>query len=500
VASLYNVVELLAIGLPDGPDADLHPEENSANRDPVSAIPATPRNTPRGAFPMAKTSIQLAARSGCALALAVLATVTAACGSSSHPAASAKPSSTTTTIATGKYAGGVKITYWSFGADADYGTLLTRFNRKYSGKYYVEFREVPYTDYAALLSTAITSHTEPDIFEGSFTPSIYFAYLNLEVPIVPLLHDGGIHPTRDFPSSLWNKTSVNGVHYAAPVDAFGTALFYNKALFKKAGLNPNDPPTTGAALITDAEQMKRSGKVPYPIIQGVGKGTNDFEYPSLVYQFGGTMGNPATGKAEFDSTAGKAALNWEKSLIFTYKVAPKAPSTGEDLTEFADGKEGMAILPAINDVALAKDLKGNLGMVPLPKIGYNRDDFLGQNYWWVFKAPNMNANTEKGIGLLFGYLYRHSQAYAAGGTVPSYLPVANSSSVKSALFYRSQVAMVTSGRINPAIPNWGTVTAVPLYDYVENALLGRESVSAALAQAAVKTDELVRTLPGFANK
>jgi len=202
VASIYNVVELLAIGLPNGPNADLRPEENSANRDPVSAIPATPRNTARGAFSMAKTSSNWRARSGCALALAVLATATAACGSSSHPAASAKPSSTTTTIATGKYAGGVKITYWSFGADADYGTLLTRFNRKYSGKYYVEFREVPYTDYAALLSTAITSHTEPDIFEGSFTPSIYFAYLNLEVPIVPLLHDGGIHPTRDFPSSL----------------------------------------------------------------------------------------------------------------------------------------------------------------------------------------------------------------------------------------------------------------------------------------------------------
>jgi len=31
-------------------------------------------------------------------------------------------------------------------------------------------------------------------------------------------------------------------------------------------------------------------------------------------------------------------------------------------------------------------------------------------------------------------------------------------------------------------------------------LLDRESVSAALAQAAVKTDELVKTLPGFANK
>jgi multiple sugar transport system substrate-binding protein len=80
--------------------------------------------------------------------------------------------------------------------------------------------------------------------------------------------------------------------------------------------------------------------------------------------------------------------------------------------------------------------------------------------------------------------------------VPAYLPALTSSAVRNGPYFAAQDAMVKTGRLNPAIPNWGTVTAVPLYDYVENALLNRQSISSALSEAQTKTNQLTSTLPG----
>lgn len=448
---------------------------------------------------------------GAAVALAAGA-VTAGCASissssssgasgsgSTGAAASAAPSPTSSSVNGGAYHGGIKISFQGFGSFAGVQQVVAAFNKQYSGKYYVTATSVPYQQYAALLSSSLSAHNAPDIFSGSFTPSVYYARLGLTMPIAPLLADGGINPSTDFPSSEWNNQMlVNGTHYSAPQAAFGTALFYNKALFKKAGLNPNQPPTTGAQVIADAQAMKKAG-VKYPIILGVGKGTQDFLYPSLVYQFGGTMGNASTCASLFNSTAGANALSWEKSLIYTYHVAPVGPSTNEDVTQFAAGTEGMAFLPAINQGQFLTSMgMSKFGTAPLPKIGGSNADFLGQNYMWVFKNSNDTPAKLKGIGLFLGALYKQDSVPLAtqGGVVPSYLPALNSSAVRSGPYFTAQNAMVTTGRLNPAIPNWGTVTAVPLYDYVQNALLNRQSVSSALNEAQTKTNQLTSTLPG----
>jgi multiple sugar transport system substrate-binding protein len=442
---------------------------------------------------------------GAALALAV-GIATAGCASISSSgstgagsSASASPSPSTSSVNGGANHGGIQISYQGFGSFAGVQQVVSAFNKQYSGKYYVTATSVPYAEYAAMLSSSLSAHDAPDIFSGSFTPSVYYARMGLTQPIAPILADGGINPATDFPSSEWNNEMlVNGTHYSAPQAAFGTALFYNKTLFKKAGLNPDQPPTTGAQVIADAQALKKAG-VTYPIILGVGKGTQDFLYPSLVYQFGGTMGDASSCAALFNSTAGAEALAWEKSLIYTYHVAPVGPSTGEDIAQFGAGDEGMAFLPAIDQGQFLTSMgTSKFGTAPLPKIGSNSTDFLGQNYIWVFKNANDSAAKLKGIGLFLGALYRQDSVPLAvqGGVVPSYLPALTSSAVRNGPYFAAQDAMVKTGRLNPAIPNWGTVTAVPLYDYVENALLNRQSISSALSEAQTKTNQLTSTLPG----
>jgi sn-glycerol 3-phosphate transport system substrate-binding protein len=67
------------------------------------------------------------------------------------------------------------------------------------------------------------------------------------------------YSTRDYlarPLAYWR---VNGVQWALPFAVSAPILYYNEALFTKAGLNPNDPPTTLTQMVADAKALKASG-------------------------------------------------------------------------------------------------------------------------------------------------------------------------------------------------------------------------------------------------
>ena len=392
----------------------------------------------------------------------------------------------------------IPITYAGFSSMNGLTPILKKLNKQYAGKYVYKATPYPYNNYAALLSAAIAGGNTPDLFGASWTPSVYYAREGLALPIKPFLKAAGINPAY-FPSGMYGTpTLVNGVNYSMPLDAFGTALFYNKAFFQKAGLNPNDPPKTGAQFIADALAMKKAG-IKYPVIMGADKTTQDFLFPSLVYQFGGVMGDPKSCGSLFDSKGGIAAATWEKSLIYKYKVAPPGPSVGEDLDEFGKGAVGMVMLPAINQGSFLKALGAKLGVAPLPKIGTANDkDFVGQQYLWVFKtAASTTPQGAKGIAILLKAIYTQELKIIAeqNGIIPTYSPVLGA--VKKTMpFFDQQNYMVQNGVINPAVPNWGTVTGVPLYNNLENVLLNRVSVSAGIHAAAVQTNELTKTLPG----
>ena len=53
--------------------------------------------------------------------------------------------------------------------------------------------------------------------------------------------------------------TANGQYFGVPYLADLSVLWYNKTLFKKAGLNPNDPPTTYAQIVSDAEKISALG-------------------------------------------------------------------------------------------------------------------------------------------------------------------------------------------------------------------------------------------------
>ncbi len=53
--------------------------------------------------------------------------------------------------------------------------------------------------------------------------------------------------------------TIGTQYYGVPYLADLSVLWYNKTLFARAGLNPNNPPTNYAQIVTDAEKISALG-------------------------------------------------------------------------------------------------------------------------------------------------------------------------------------------------------------------------------------------------
>jgi multiple sugar transport system substrate-binding protein len=115
----------------------------------------------------------------------------------------------------------------------------------------VEFVAQPFDQYYTLLGAAIQAGKGPDV----------------------LLFNGG-GQLRDRVGSLvpldqylaqdtgrlagWDAFRQGGKTYAAPVTLQGHPVYYNKALFKRAGLDPEQPPASWEALVRDCAAITRA--------------------------------------------------------------------------------------------------------------------------------------------------------------------------------------------------------------------------------------------------
>lgn len=156
--------------------------------------------------------------------------------------------------------------------------------------------------------------------------------------------------------------SSNGKFYQMPWKSNPVMIFYNKALFTKAGIDTAKPPlSTYDEFIATSKKIVES-KVAQAAIWPAP--TSEFFqswfdfYPLYAAQSGGTQ-LVKNGKATFDDTTGKKVAGfWQK--MYQQGLAPKETFNGDS---FATGKAAMAIVGPWA-VAVYKDVKW--GVVPVP--------------------------------------------------------------------------------------------------------------------------------------
>ncbi|MBV2353947.1 extracellular solute-binding protein [Streptomyces sp. J2-1] len=184
---------------------------------------------------------------------------------------------------------------------------------------------------------------------------------------------GGLVPLNDFPdgekylkarvgSKLSQYASPDGKIYQMPWKSNPVMIFYNKDLFKKAGLDPNDPKLSNyqdflatSKKLVDSHAAK-AAIWPAPSSEFF-QSWFDY-YPLFAAQTGKQL--VENGKSTFDTPEGlKAAQFWK--TMYADHLAPNETYNGDS---FADGKAAMAIVGPWA-VSVYGD-KVNWGAVPVP--------------------------------------------------------------------------------------------------------------------------------------
>ena len=163
----------------------------------------------------------------------------------------------------------------------------------------------------------------------------------------------------------------SGDLYGIPTGNYSLGLVYNRALFTQAGLNPDQPPTTWAAVESDAIAISKLGNG----IVGYGDysaaGTGGWHFATEVYSRGGTMVSTNGQSAAFNDAAGLQTLQFLHRLRFTDNVmGVKQGLQYNDLLQMmASGKLGMYVGAPDNLTAIHTQYNvayTNLGVGPMP--------------------------------------------------------------------------------------------------------------------------------------
>ena len=186
-----------------------------------------------------------------------------------------------------------------------------------------------------------------------------FALNDLIVP-VPMTDD---EKAAYYPNIVETVTFDDN-QWGVPI-AFSTkALYWNKDLFKEAGLDPEKPPTTWAEEIEYAKIIKeKTGKAGY----GLSAKTFDntmHQFLHWVYTNDGKI-TDAEGNIAIDSPQVLAALQAYKDITPYSVEGPTAYEQNEMRAIFLDGQVGM-LQAAVSTAFMSKEAGLNWGVTDLP--------------------------------------------------------------------------------------------------------------------------------------
>ncbi|HEY4203220.1 MAG TPA: extracellular solute-binding protein [Devosiaceae bacterium] len=158
--------------------------------------------------------------------------------------------------------------------------------------------------------------------------------------------------------------TFNDTQWGIPV-AFSTkALYWNKDLFKAAGLDPEKPPQTWAEEIADAKAIsEKTDAAGFGVVAKTFDNTMH-QFLHWVYTNNGSVID-ADGNITLDSPENLEALTALKDITQYAEEGPTAYEQNEVRAIFLDGKIGM-IHASVGAVNLLEESKINWGVAPLP--------------------------------------------------------------------------------------------------------------------------------------
>lgn len=298
--------------------------------------------------------------------LVALGLAVSACGGGGQTSSSASPDD------------GTQLTMWVRSATDQFSQrLVDAYNKNH--KNHVALTIIPNDNYLTKVGVAAGSHSLPDILASDVVYSPNYTKQGLFQDITSDVNALPFHAS--IAKSHLDVASYQGKIYAVPHKLDSSVMFYNKDLFKKAGLDPDKPPANFADILADARKITALGNgVTGFDLAGSCGGCGVYTLFPYAWADGATVLSSDGKKVDLDNASFKAIFTLYKQLS-DEKLVDSSDKTQDGSTwpaNFEAGKVGMLPLgsPIVGD--LLKQTAFQWGVTPLMSPdGAHTSTFIG---------------------------------------------------------------------------------------------------------------------------
>jgi multiple sugar transport system substrate-binding protein len=181
----------------------------------------------------------------------------------------------------------------------------------------------PYAQYRTKVAASVAAGEGPDVVQ------LYYGwlddYLSAEIlqPLSKKFFPNQAIEDDFFP--IVRTMKVNGSYYALPTAVRSLGLFWNKKIFREAGLDPNKPPETLDELIDVAKKLTKRDRAGNIIQVGLTMGPINQDHnwwrEVLVRQFGGEPYNADNTEVTYMNQAGLNAFQYYADFALTHETS-----------------------------------------------------------------------------------------------------------------------------------------------------------------------------------
>ncbi|MFF8605016.1 extracellular solute-binding protein [Streptomyces sp. NPDC015346] len=357
------------------------------------------------------------------------------------------------------------VTWWDTSTvgseDKVFKKIAEDFTKKHP-KVTVKYVNVPFGEAQNKFKNAAQSGSgAPDVIRSEVAWTPEFADLGY---LAPLDGTAALKNEGDFLKQAAASTKYQGKTYAVPqvIDSMG--IFYNKKIFKEAGVEV--PKTVGELKTVSAKIKEKTGKTGLYL-----RGDDAYWFLSFLYGEGGDLVDADSKTVTVDNAAGVKALTTVKDLVDSGAAKTDATDGWNNMqTAFKEGKVAMMINGpwAVSDTYAGKEFtdKANLGIAPVPAGSAGQGAPQGGHNLAVYAgSKNLNAS------YAFAEYMTSAETQAKVAAELSLLPTRESVYIKPEVASNEMIGffkpVVDKAVERPWIPETGSLFAPLVTEYTK---------------------------------
>lgn len=350
------------------------------------------------------TSAQTKAATAAATAKAATTAVTTTKAAATTAAAKAEASTAAATTAAKKVSSNPNAThltlYYPVNVGGSAALLIEKICDDFNAKNPDIFVEPVYTgnydDTVTKIQTAVQGGTPPDVFVSLATQRFTMASTNMARPLDDFIKADGADGQKyidDFLPGFMLDSYVDGKIYSIPFQRSTEIIFYNKDLFKQAGLDPEKPPKTWEELADDAQKLTNADH--YGVGIALNSGSAQWTFTGFCLQNssdGKNLMSDDGKKVYFNTPENVEALQFWLDLQNKYKcMAPGIVQWTDLPTQFLAGKVAIIYHTTGNLANISKNAKFQFGTAALPAHARQAAPTGGGNFYISQKISDDKA-------------------------------------------------------------------------------------------------------------